>query len=333
MKKVLINARKEDYENLAPLLEGIHHVVLREDGIYEVKLFLPDNDLDPFIETVRPLLDLRYRENLIEVSSPDFVISPYLKRVEEKTEQPEKTPIEELLDTTRPYQRLDAGKLVLTSIAGLIALTGLFLNNVAVIIGAMLLSPILGPIYGFAINISIGKVRDGLQSIFVLAALLSCVFVLSAATTYLLHLVTPLSITPEILSITPEILSRTVVSPIYIVMAVLLGFASVLALARGMSDLIAGVAIAAALLPPTAVMGISLVLIRESLLPSTVLVLENVIGMMAGALIATLSLRIGPREYYEQIAAKKYIARTAVLIIILIALLFGMSIILSTPPT
>lgn len=326
MKKVLINARKEDYENLAPLLEGIHHVVLREDGIYEVKLFLPDNDLDPFIETVRPLLDLRYRENLIEVSSPDFVISPYLKRVEEKTEQPEKTPIEELLDTTRPYQRLDAGKLVLTSIAGLIALTGLFLNNVAVIIGAMLLSPILGPIYGFAINISIGKVRDGLQSIFVLAALLSCVFVLSAATTYLLHLVTPLSITPEILS-------RTVVSPIYIVMAVLLGFASVLALARGMSDLIAGVAIAAALLPPTAVMGISLVLIRESLLPSTVLVLENVIGMMAGALIATLSLRIGPREYYEQIAAKKYIARTAVLIIILIALLFGMSIILSTPPT
>lgn len=326
MKKVLINARKEDYENLAPLLEGVHHVVLREDGIYEVKLFLPDNDLDPFIETVRPLLDLRYRENLIEVSSPDFVISPYLKRVEEKTEQPEKTPIEELLDTTRPYQRLDAGKLVLTSIAGLIALTGLFLNNVAVIIGAMLLSPILGPIYGFAINISIGKVRDGLQSIFVLAALLSCVFVLSAATTYLLHLVTPLSITPEILS-------RTVVSPIYIVMAVLLGFASVLALARGMSDLIAGVAIAAALLPPTAVMGISLVLIRESLLPSTVLVLENVIGMMAGALIATLSLRIGPREYYEQIAAKKYIARTAVLIIILIALLFGMSIILSTPPT
>lgn len=325
MKKVLINARKEDYEKIAPLIEDIHHVVLREGDTYEVKLFLPDNDLDSFIEKVRPSLDLRYRENLIEVSSPDFVISPYLKRAEEKTEQPEKTPIEELLDTTRPYQKLDAGKLMLTSIAGIIALTGLFLNNVAIIIGAMLLSPILGPIYGFAINISIGKVRDGLQSLLVLAALLSCVFALSAATTYLLHFITPLTITSEILS-------RTVVSPIYIVMAILLGFASVLALARGMSDLIAGVAIAAALLPPTAVMGISLVLLRDSLLPSTVLVLENVIGMVAGALIATLSLRIGPRAYYEQIAAKKYIAWTAALIIVLIAFLLGLSVLLSTPP-
>lgn len=319
MKKILINARKEDYENLLPLLDEIYHVIVHEDGIYQVKLFVPDSDLDQFIERIKPAIDLRYRDNLIEVSSPDFVISPYLTRAEQKTGTPEKTPIEELLDTTKSYQTLDREKIVLTSIAGIIALTGLFLNNVAIIIGAMLLSPILGPIYGFAINMAIGKVREGMRSIGVLAALLSCVFVLSALTTFVLHLFTPLTITSEILS-------RTEVSPIYIVMAILLGFASVLALARGMSDQIAGVAIAAALLPPTVVMGIALVLMQESLLPSTLLVLENVIGMVAGALIAILTLRIGPREYYEQVAARRFITRTALLIIALIAVLLFFSV-------
>ncbi|TAJ44039.1 TIGR00341 family protein [Methanofollis fontis] len=324
MKKVLINARKDDYERLAPVLEEVYHVVVHEDTIYQIKLFLPDNDLDPFIDQIRSVIDLRYRDNLIEVSSPDFVISPYLKRVEQKTETPEKTPIEELLDSTKPYQRLDTGKIILTSIAGIIALTGLFLNNVAIIIGAMLLSPILGPIYGFAINIAIGKVKEAIQSIGVLATLLFCVFLLSALSTFLFSLFADLVITPEILS-------RTVVSPIYIIMAILLGFASVLALARGMSDLIAGVAIAAALLPPTAVMGIALVMMQEFLLPSTVLVLENVIGMVAGALIATLTLQIGPREYYEQVAARRFIIRTALLVIVLIAILLVLSIFLAVP--
>jgi len=322
MKKILINARKEDYENLLPLFEEVYHVIVHQDDVYQVKLFVPDSELDAFIERIKPVIDMRYRENLIEVLSPDFVISPYLKRAEEKTKAPEKAPIEELLDTTKPYQKFDAGKVVLTSIAGIIALTGLFLNNVAIIIGAMLLSPILGPIYGFAINMAIGKARDGMRSIGVLAGLLACVFALSALTTFALNLVTPLAITSEILS-------RTEVSPIYIFMAVLLGFASVLALARGMSDLIAGVAIAAALLPPTAVMGIALAMMHSYLLPSTVLVLENVIGMMAGALIATLTLRIGPREYYEQVAARRFITRTVLLIVVLIAILLVLSMVLT----
>ncbi|QSZ68205.1 TIGR00341 family protein [Methanofollis aquaemaris] len=318
MKKVLINARKEDYANLASILEEHHHLVLRQDPVYEVKVFLPDSDLDAFIDEVRETIDLRYKENLIEVSSPEFVISPYLKRAEEKAEKTERTPIEKLVETTRPYLRLNAGTLAMTSIAGLIALTGLFLNNVAVIIGAMLLSPILGPIYAFAISVAVGRGKDGLRSLSVLAALLLSVFVLSALTTAGLHFLVPLAVTPEILS-------RTVVSPIYILMAVLLGFAAVLALDRGMSDLIAGVAIAAALLPPTVVAGIATVLLTDRVLLAGVLVLENVVGMLAGALIATLVLGIGAREYYEQVAARKAMARTALAIALLLAILLGLS--------
>jgi len=91
MKKILINARKEDYENLLPLFEGVYHVIVHADGVYQVKVFVPDSDLDAFIERIKPAIDMRYRENLIEVLSPDFVISPYLKRAEEKVDLGEVT--------------------------------------------------------------------------------------------------------------------------------------------------------------------------------------------------------------------------------------------------
>ena len=42
---------------------------------------------------------------------------------------------------------LDFQLIILTLLAGIVALFGLFLNNVAVIIGAMVISPLLEPIY------------------------------------------------------------------------------------------------------------------------------------------------------------------------------------------
>jgi hypothetical protein len=49
---------------------------------------------------------------------------------------------------------------------------------------------------------------------------------------------------------------------------------------------------------------------------------------MAGSLSATLLLDIGPRKYYERVVAKKFIARTFLVLIILLALLFAFSLLL-----
>ncbi len=253
MKKVLINIRNEEYPKIEPLIEKQHFNRAYKENIMEISLYLPEAELDKFINDIQNTMDLRYKDNLIEVSSPQFVISPYLKREEEKVEKPQKPPIEELVASTEKYINFEWGSLAITTIAGLVALTGLFLNNSAIIIGAMILSPILGPISAFAILIAVGRTEDALKGLGILGLLLGAVILFSALSTYILHVYYPLPFTPEIIN-------RTEVSPIYIGMAISLGIATILAISRNISEIIAGVAVAAALIPPTVVVGIFLVL-------------------------------------------------------------------------
>jgi uncharacterized hydrophobic protein (TIGR00341 family) len=319
MKKVIINIRNEEYPRIEPLLEKLPFSRAYKENIMEIRLYLPDAELDAFISEIQKVMDLRYKDNLIEVSTPQFVISPYLKREEEKTEKSKKPPIEELIASTEKYITFDWGGPAITTIAGLVALTGLFLNNSAIIIGAMLLSPILGPISAFAILIAVGRTRDALQALGILALLLGAVIFFSALSTFILD------IYYTDLSLTPEIINRTEVNPIYIGMALSLGAATILAISRNISEVIAGVAVAAALIPPTVVVGILLILNPEGVYRSLVLLLENVVGLLAGALVVTLILQIAPRTRGERATARRIVLRTAIVFAVLILILFALS--------
>jgi len=326
MKKILLHARHEDYKKLKPVLEDLYHIDINEKDFVQVKIFAPDSELDEIITKIREPIDLRFKETLIEVSSPDFIISSTLTRAESTAKKSEKTPVEELLSSARNYSSIDYWILLLTTIAGLIALTGLFLNNVAIIIGAMLLAPILGPIHSFAIYAATGRSKDAVKSILVLFAYLGAVYLVSIIATYILHML-KISM-PGILSsliLTQEILIRTTTSPIYIFMAIMLGIATIIALTKGFSESIAGVAVAAALLPPTVVAGISIVMIPEAIIASILLTLDNVIGLIAGAMIGTLIVGVAPRNGSEVRVAKKFIRRTIALIIFFIAVLTATS--------
>lgn len=111
-------------------------------------------------------------------------------------------------------------------------------------------------------------------------------------------------------------------------MAILLGFATMCALSKDISESIAGVAIAAALLPPAVVSGISLVLYPEEFITPLVLTLENVLGLMAGSLAATSILHIRPRRIHRKAVARRLIFRTASVLAVLLSLLILVSIFL-----
>lgn len=317
MKKVIVTTRKEDLKKIEPVLENRLYVMEKEGPLIKINIYIPDEGLDDLINKFQEVLDFRLKETMIEVFTPDFVISSVLKRAEKKAEKErEKTPVEKLIDSIRPQRSLDIGKIALTSIAGIIALTGLFLNNVAIIIGAMLLSPLLGPIYAFAINTALGRGKDAFKSIGNLSIMILIVIVISYLAT--------LFIDPFIeLRKTSEIRSRIDTGLIYVIMAILLGFASIFALSKGISEVIAGVAIAAALLPPAVVVGIAFALYPQDAIDAIILTLENVLGLMAGSLSAVIILGIGPRKYYEKTVARKFIVRTTLFIIILLVLLFA----------
>lgn len=319
MKKIVVHVREDGHKQVEDALKGLHYTASLVQDIYQITIYTPGENLDDLIEKIRGALDLEYKENMIEVSSPDFVVSSLLERAEEKAEtKEEKTPVEKLLDTIKGYEVLDLEKLALTSIAGVIALTGLVLDNQTIIIGAMLLSPIMGPIYGFAVYAALGMIKNALRCLGVTASLLLGVFILSVVATFLIGLVIPLGLTEEITT-------RLVLNPIYTLMAVLLGFAAALAFNRGTTEVIAGVAIAATIIPPTVVAGIVLILDPIALPSAVVLVAGQIVGLMAGILVAVAVLRIEPRDLYDRTVARRYRTWSVVMTIILFTLLLWLT--------
>jgi uncharacterized hydrophobic protein (TIGR00341 family) len=202
-----------------------------------------------------------------------------------------------------------------------VAMIGLFLNSIGIIIGAMLISPLLGPIYALAVYIAIGDIKTTVRCIEILGLMVFMLVVIAAISSLGLSFITHLPLTPEILS-------RTDPNAIYILMAVLLGFATMIALAKGIPEGIAGVAIAAALLPPAVVAGISLALFPEGVTKAIILTLQNVVGLIAGSIIGVSFLHIGPRNLFAQAQARQVITRVVWFLAIIILFLIIISYIL-----
>lgn len=130
-----------------------------------------------------------------------------------------------------------------------IASIGLNVNSTAVIIGAMLVSPLMGPIMGVGLGIGINDfdlVKKGLRN-------LGIATIISIATSFLYFWITPLQ------DASSEILARTSPSIWDVFIAGLGGLAGIVAATRKeKSNAIPGVAIATALMPPLCTAGYGL---------------------------------------------------------------------------
>ncbi|MCB1894321.1 MAG: DUF389 domain-containing protein [Zoogloeaceae bacterium] len=155
----------------------------------------------------------------------------------------------DILRLLRADGQLTARYLFMVAIAAGIATIGLLLNSPAVIIGAMLISPLMGPIAltGAAVaTLSAPHLRAGLTA-------LAAGAVAALALAGLIVLFSPLH------ENTPEILARTRPNLFDLVVAVLSGLAGGYATVRGRGGAVVGVAIATALMPPLAVVAFGIV--------------------------------------------------------------------------
>ncbi len=127
-----------------------------------------------------------------------------------------------------------------------IASVGLNTNSPAVIIGAMLISPLMSPILGIGLAVGIND-KDTLKKSL---AHFSMAVVIALVTSSIYFLLTPLG------GITEEISARTAPGPLDIFIALFGGIAGIVSIARkDISTTLPGVAIATALMPPLCVTG------------------------------------------------------------------------------
>ncbi len=154
----------------------------------------------------------------------------------------------EVIERRREESALSQHFLFMTAMSGGIAILGLLLSSPAVVIGAMLLSPLMGPIMGLGFALAIGD-WDWLKQAFRTLAIGSVMAVLLCA---LLVFPSPIQ------TVTSEIASRTRPNLFDLFVALFSALAGAYAMIRGKEGAIVGVAIATALMPPLAVVGFGL---------------------------------------------------------------------------
>jgi uncharacterized hydrophobic protein (TIGR00341 family) len=222
---------------------------------------------------------------------------------------------EELADALPDTTVVDLPLLLLTAISTVVALIGLFADNVAIIVGAMIVSPLLAPITGFTLELAVGRPHRALANLRALALLVLLVVVLSAAITAVLYALGPVVMTSQILD-------RFERREVYLVMAVFLGFAAMVAQVKGFRESLVGIGVSLALLPPAAVAGISLALFSASGFSALALALDNIIGVMIGGLLGIFYFRIRPANQVRQQTARRSLVRALGILLVLLLLLY-----------
>ncbi|MGK0405217.1 MAG: putative hydrophobic protein (TIGR00341 family) [Oleispira sp.] len=211
---------------------------------------------------------------------------------------------EALLSQLKTQGKLDSHYLMLVFLSTIVAAIGLIENNVAVIIGAMVIAPLLGPNLALSLSTVLGQV----------SGVFNALRTLTVGILFALGLSIILSLFYPNLTLTPELLTRTTVGLDGLALALASGAAAALSITTGVSSVLVGVMVAVALLPPTVTLGICLGLEAFSEAKGAALLLIANIASVNLTAQLTMKLKgIKPREKEKQ--------RTA-LIVFLVGMLF-----------
>jgi uncharacterized hydrophobic protein (TIGR00271 family) len=219
---------------------------------------------------------------------------------------------EQLYKSVLDASHLDLEYVAMLAFAALIALFGLLQNSVAVIIGAMLISPLMNPVLAGALALVLGDWSLGRRAASVLAWSIGG----AIALTWLVAWLTPLK------QVTPEILARTNPNLLDLLVAILAGLAGTLALRGGpvSMTIIPGVAIAVAVIPPLAVVGFSLSTHHGSMAwGGFLLFVTNLVSIMISAAVVFRLMGFVPHGDTEEGRAKLR-SRMAVSALVLVIL-------------
>lgn len=211
---------------------------------------------------------------------------------------------EELYEDVTSGSELNLVYVGMVILSTLVAGVGLIRDDVAVIIGAMVIAPLLGPNVSMALSATLGDLDLGWRSLKANAAGLFS----SLAVALVMGLILNVDLDSQ------QILNKTAVSLGDITIALAAGSAGVLAFTRGVPATIVGVMVAVALLPPLVNVGLLLGSGYFNLaVGSVILTFTNLICINLAGILTFLVQGVRPRTWWEAQKAKRAV-RTAIAI-------------------
>ncbi len=243
--------------------------------------------------------------------------APGQPAAEEKS--PERIGREELYEDIKDAARCSRVYLAMVVLSTIVAAVGLYYNSVAIIIGAMVIAPLLGPNVALSLATTLGDLSLLRRALLTALAGIATTMVLSVIIGVLVH-VNPAA---------PEVASRNAVGLGDIAVALASGCAGALAFTTGVSATLIGVMVAVALLPPLVTFGLLLGGGHSALAMGALsLFLMNLICVNLAGVTTFLVQGIRPATWWEKDRAVKATRIAIGLWVVLLAALGGMILLL-----
>ncbi len=236
------------------------------------------------------------------------------KEKEEEGKETRGVSREELYTEVKDQREVNRVYVLLTILAAVVASIGVLRNDVAVIVGAMVIAPMLGPNVGLSLATTLADFD--LAKLAAKTALVG--IVLSFIVSIALGIVLPVDPT------TTEIAARTDISLLHVVLALSAGSAGTLAYTKGLSSAVIGVMVALALVPAIAASGL-LIGSQEFIEGFNALVLffVNLICINLAGVLTFVVQGFEPSTWGEADKARRLTKRALILWITLLAVLIA----------
>lgn len=280
-----------------------------EDGRQVMRMLVRDEKAQSILDALQGVLGKSEHARIIM-----FPVEATLPRPEEKDEsEREKRSIaatrESLYDSIAKNARWDTNFMILVMLSTVVAAIGLIEDNVAVVIGAMVIAPLLGPNLALALGTALGDGPLMWQAIRTNLGGLGLTLLLSL----LIGVLWPVSVESG------ELMARTEVGLDSVALALASGAAAVLSITTGLPSVLVGVMVAVALMPPAATVGLMLGSGQPYLAGGAALLLAiNIVSVNLSAKMVFLIKGVRPRTWLERRKAKQ--SMTAYLLIWAISL-------------
>ena len=287
-----------------------------EDGRQTMRLLVSDDKVQGMLDALQALLGSQPDTYIIVL--PVEIALPKATEPEQKEEDAATATREALYASVQKDARLDVNFLALVALSTIVAVLGLVEDNVAIVIGAMVIAPLLGPNLALALGTALGDLALMRQSLLTSFAGLTLALLMSV----IIGWVMPLDMASH------ELMARTDVGMDSVALALASGAAATLSLTTGLSSVLVGVMVAVALLPPAATLGLMLGSGHLSLATGAALLLAvNVVSVNLAAKLVFLIKGVRPRTWLEKGKARR--AMTAYIAVWILTLVLLLSVIYS----
>lgn len=264
-----------------------------EEGRQAIRILQLDEMVQSTLDALQNIVSANPSARIIVIPVDATLPQPKQSKPPKKSTT---TSREALYDTVSKNAVLDSNFIVLVILSTLVAAIGLIKDNVAVVIGAMVIAPLLGPNLALGLGTALGDIELMRKSLKTNLAGVSLAISLSI----ILGLVWPFDIH------SPELLARTDVGMDSLALALASGAAAALSLTTGLSSVLVGVMVAVALLPPAATFGLMLGHGQYQLaMGAALLLVANVVCVNLATKIVFMVKGISPRTWWQKEKAKR----------------------------